>query len=84
MIVSSEVLNEGVDVPAANVAIILSGTASPVRHVQRLGRILRKKDENKAMLYEVPSRGDERTRRVPPTPRVQRPHAAMNASTSRC
>jgi len=57
MIVSSEVLNEGVDVPAANVAIILSGTASPVRHVQRLGRILRKKDENKAMLYEVISRG---------------------------
>jgi superfamily II DNA or RNA helicase len=57
MLVSSEVLNEGVDVPAANVAIILSGTASPVRHVQRLGRILRKKDENKAMLYEVISRG---------------------------
>ncbi len=57
MLVSSEVLNEGVDVPAANVAIILSGTASPVRHVQRLGRILRKKDNNKAMLYEVISRG---------------------------
>ncbi len=56
-LVSSEVLNEGVDVPAANVAIILSGTASPVRHVQRLGRILRKKGDAKAMLYEVISRG---------------------------
>lgn len=52
-VVSSEALNEGVDVPEANVAIILSGTASPVRHVQRLGRILRKKGERKAMLYEV-------------------------------
>ncbi|MER3524914.1 MAG: DNA repair helicase [Ignavibacteria bacterium] len=57
VIVSSEVLNEGVDVPAANVAIILSGTASPLRHLQRLGRILRKKDENRALLYEVISRG---------------------------
>lgn len=52
-LVSSEVLNEGVDVPAANVAIILGGTASPVRHVQRLGRILRKKGDQRAILYEV-------------------------------
>ncbi len=56
-LVSSEVLNEGVDVPAANVAIVLSGTASPTRHVQRLGRILRKKGDARAMLYEVISRG---------------------------
>lgn len=57
VIVSSEVLNEGVDVPAANVAIIISGTASPLRHLQRLGRILRMKDENRALFYEVISSG---------------------------
>jgi len=52
-LVSSEALNEGVDVPAANVGIIVSGTASPVRHLQRLGRLLRKKGNEKAMLYEI-------------------------------
>lgn len=52
-LVSSEALNEGVDVPAANVGIIVSGTASPVRHLQRLGRLLRKKGNQKAMLYEI-------------------------------
>jgi superfamily II DNA or RNA helicase len=49
------VLNEGVDVPAASVAIILSGTGSAREYTQRLGRILRKGNiENKqAILYEV-------------------------------
>ena len=43
------------DVPAASVAIILSGTGSAREYIQRLGRILRKgKDSNKlARLYEV-------------------------------
>ena len=54
-LVASHVLNEGVDVPAASVAIILSGTGSAREYIQRLGRILRKgKDSNKlARLYEV-------------------------------
>jgi superfamily II DNA or RNA helicase len=48
-------LNEGVDVPDARVAIILSGTGSAREYVQRLGRVLRKgTDNNKlAILYEV-------------------------------
>lgn len=54
-LVASHVLNEGVDVPAASVAIILSGTGSAREYIQRLGRILRKgKEKNKlARLYEV-------------------------------
>jgi superfamily II DNA or RNA helicase len=54
-LVASHVLNEGVDVPAASVAVILSGTGSTREYIQRLGRVLRKgKDNNKqAILYEV-------------------------------
>lgn len=54
-IVASHVLNEGVDVPDAKVAILLSGTGSTREYIQRLGRVLRKgTDKNKqAILYEV-------------------------------
>lgn len=52
-IVTSRVLNEGVDVPEANVAIVLSGTGSTREYVQRLGRILRKGEGKLAILYEV-------------------------------
>jgi DNA or RNA helicases of superfamily II len=54
-IVASHVLNEGVDVPDARIAIILSGTGSEREYIQRLGRVLRKSsDVNKlAILYEV-------------------------------
>jgi len=54
-LVASHVLNEGVDVPDARIAIILSGTGSAREYVQRLGRVLRKgKSNNKqAILYEV-------------------------------
>ncbi len=53
-IVVSHVLNEGVDVPEAKVAILLSGSGSTREYIQRLGRVLRKGDGNKlAMLYEV-------------------------------
>ncbi len=54
-LVASRVLNEGVDVPDASVAIVLSGTGSTREHIQRLGRVLRKgKTPDKlALLYEV-------------------------------
>jgi superfamily II DNA or RNA helicase len=57
VLAASHVLNEGVDVPEARVAIILSGTGSAREYVQRLGRILRKgKQGHKlAVLYEVVS-----------------------------
>jgi superfamily II DNA or RNA helicase len=53
VMVTSRVLNEGVDVPAADVAIVLSGTSTVREHVQRLGRILRPKEGKKAVLYEL-------------------------------
>ena len=53
VLVTSQVLNEGVDVPAANVGIILSGSGSVREHVQRLGRILRQRPGKRALLYEV-------------------------------
>lgn len=52
-LVTSRVLNEGVDVPEASVAVVLSGTGSSREHVQRLGRILRPREGKKAVLYEV-------------------------------
>ncbi|MEO6420145.1 MAG: DEAD/DEAH box helicase, partial [Polyangiaceae bacterium] len=52
-VATSRVLNEGVDVPDANVAVILSGSGSVREHVQRLGRILRKKADKRAVLYEL-------------------------------
>ncbi len=52
-VATSKVLNEGVDVPDANVAVILSGSSSVREHVQRLGRILRKKGDKRAVLYEL-------------------------------
>ena len=56
ILVTSQVLNEGVDIPAANVGIILSGTGSVREHVQRLGRLLRKHGDKQALLYEVVTR----------------------------
>lgn len=54
---TSKVLNEGVNVPEASVAVILSGSGSTREHVQRLGRILRKRAGKQAVLYEVITAG---------------------------
>lgn len=54
ILVTSQVLDEGIDVPAANVGIILSGSASKRQYAQRLGRILRPTDDRQpARLYEI-------------------------------
>ncbi len=53
VIVTSKVLNEGIDVPEAKVAIVLGGGASKREYLQRLGRILRKKEPLQAVLIEV-------------------------------
>jgi superfamily II DNA or RNA helicase len=55
-IVTSNVLNEGVDVPEAKIAVILSGSASAREYIQRLGRVLRKRGNAQALLYEVIAR----------------------------
>ena len=50
---TSKVLNEGINIPAASVAVVLSGSGSEREHIQRLGRILRKQPDKEAILYEV-------------------------------
>jgi superfamily II DNA or RNA helicase len=52
-LVSAKVLNEGIDVPAASVAIICGGSSNPVEHAQRIGRVLRPKEGKKAVVYEL-------------------------------
>lgn len=55
-VVTSKVLEEGIDVPEASVGIILSGSGSKREYKQRLGRILRKKEGKLAVLYELVSK----------------------------
>ncbi|WP_129115731.1 DEAD/DEAH box helicase family protein [Halegenticoccus tardaugens] len=56
-VVTANVLDEGVDVPDANVAVVLSGSGSEREFTQRLGRVLRPKDDGgRALLYELVSR----------------------------
>lgn len=55
-VVAANVLDEGVDVPDANVAVVLSGSGSEREFTQRLGRVLRpKEDGGRAILYELVS-----------------------------
>jgi len=54
-LVAGRVLNEGVDVPDANIAIVVSGNSTPREHIQRLGRVIRPK-QREALLYELVTR----------------------------
>ncbi len=56
VIVTSQVLDEGVDVPDASVGLVLGGTGSRREYVQRLGRLLRKKEGKTAKLVEIISK----------------------------
>lgn len=62
VLVTSRVLNEGVDLPAAEVAIVVSGTSTVRESVQRLGRILRPQPGKQAVLYELVAEGTTETR----------------------
>jgi superfamily II DNA or RNA helicase len=53
VIVSAQVLDEGLDVPEAEVAIVVGGSASSRRHVQRIGRVLRPAPDKRARVYEL-------------------------------
>ena len=55
-IVSARVLNEGLDVPAADVGIVVGGALGEREHVQRVGRLLRPAPGKTAILYELVSR----------------------------
>ncbi|MEM1644315.1 MAG: DEAD/DEAH box helicase [Ignisphaera sp.] len=52
ILASAMALDEGIDVPDASVAIVVSGTGSYREYIQRLGRILRPKNKE-ALLIEI-------------------------------
>jgi superfamily II DNA or RNA helicase len=52
-LVSAQVLNEGLDVPDAEVGIIVAGTRGEREHVQRVGRVLRPRPGKRALVYEL-------------------------------
>jgi superfamily II DNA or RNA helicase len=56
-LVSARVLNEGVDVPDANVAILLGGALGVREQVQRVGRVLRPSPGKRAIVYDVATEG---------------------------
>ncbi|MEM4721720.1 MAG: DEAD/DEAH box helicase family protein [Candidatus Methanomethylicaceae archaeon] len=62
VIVTSKVLDEGIDVPDASLGIILSGTGSKREFIQRLGRLLRKVEGKEARLIEIVSRSTAEAR----------------------
>jgi len=53
VLVANRVLDEGIDVPEAKVAVIIGGQGSTRQAKQRLGRVLRKSGSARATLYEV-------------------------------
>ena len=52
-LVSAQVLNEGLDVPDAEVGIIVAGSKGEREHVQRVGRVLRPSPGKRALVYEL-------------------------------
>ena len=52
-VVTANVLDEGVDVPDATVGILLAGSGSEREFTQRLGRLLRPGEGDRALLYEL-------------------------------
>ena len=62
-LVANRVLDEGVDLPEVKVAIVLGGSSSARQAKQRLGRVLRKAGNARAVLYEVVSVGTKEEKR---------------------
>jgi superfamily II DNA or RNA helicase len=52
-LVSAQVLNEGLDVPDAEVGIVVAGSRGAREHVQRVGRVLRPRPGKRATVYEL-------------------------------
>jgi superfamily II DNA or RNA helicase len=55
-LVSARVLNEGLDVPDADMAVIVGGALGEREHVQRVGRLLRPSEGKRAVVYELVTR----------------------------
>ena len=52
-LVSAQVLNEGIDVPDAEVGIVVAGRLGEREHLQRIGRLLRPGEGKRALVYEL-------------------------------
>jgi superfamily II DNA or RNA helicase len=63
-LVSARVLNEGLDVPDADVAIVAGGTMGEREHVQRVGRLLRPAPGKRALVYELVTRRTSEVRQA--------------------
>lgn len=63
-IASARVLNEGIDVPEARVAVIVAGALGEREHVQRIGRVLRPGPNKQALVYELVTSGTADARRA--------------------
>ncbi len=63
-LVSARVLNEGVDVPAADVAVLTGGSHGGREYVQRIGRVLRPGPDKRALVVELVVRGTFETRQL--------------------
>jgi superfamily II DNA or RNA helicase len=61
-LVSAQVLNEGLDVPDAEVGIVVAGRGGEREHVQRIGRLLRPRAGKRALVYELVVRGTREVR----------------------
>ena len=61
-LVSAQVLNEGLDVPEAEVGIVVAGRRGQREHVQRIGRVLRPRPGKRALVYELVVRGTQEVR----------------------
>jgi superfamily II DNA or RNA helicase len=53
VLVSARVLNEGLDVPDAEVAVVVGASLGRREHVQRIGRLLRPREGKRALVYEL-------------------------------
>ncbi|MEM7200697.1 MAG: DEAD/DEAH box helicase family protein [Planctomycetota bacterium] len=60
-LVSARVLNEGYDVPDADVGIVVGGSHGVREHTQRVGRLLRPRPGKRALVYELVTRGTAET-----------------------
>lgn len=56
-LVSAQVLNEGFDVPDADIAVIVAGRLGAREYIQRVGRLLRPVPGKRARIYELLARG---------------------------
>ena len=64
VLVSAQVLNEGIDVPDADIAIIVGGVRGGREHVQRVGRLLRPMPGKRALVYELVMAGTHEVRKA--------------------